>query len=42
VIVDFNYGFDQAIGTTAEATQTMFQEFQRCMDRWSNSAAVVE
>jgi hypothetical protein len=27
----FNYGFDEAIGTTAKATQTMFQEFKQCM-----------
>jgi uroporphyrinogen-III decarboxylase len=31
----FNYGFDEAIGTTAEATETMFQEFKRSMYRWS-------
>jgi uroporphyrinogen decarboxylase len=29
--VVFNYGFDEAIGTTAEATEAMFREFQRIM-----------
>jgi uroporphyrinogen decarboxylase len=33
--VVFNYGFDEAIGTTAAATRTMFEEFQRSMYRWS-------
>jgi len=31
----FNYGFDEAIGTTREATETMFEEFGRLMYRWS-------
>jgi len=31
----FNYGFDEAIGTTREATAAMFEEFVRLMDRWS-------
>ena len=29
----FNYGFDEAIGTTPEATEVMFREFQRRMVR---------
>jgi uroporphyrinogen decarboxylase len=32
--VVFNYGFDEAIGTTAEATEAMFREFQEVMHRW--------
>jgi hypothetical protein len=32
----FNYGFDEAIGTTAEATETMFREFERSMYRWTD------
>ncbi len=31
----FNYGFDEAIGTTAEATEAMFREFDRMKDHWS-------
>lgn len=31
----FNYGFDEAIGTTPQATELMFQEFKRLMYRWS-------
>jgi len=30
----FNYGFDEAIGTTREATEVMFQEFAAQMHRW--------
>ena len=29
----FNYGFDEAIGATPEATEAMFREFQRLMGR---------
>jgi len=35
----FNYGFDEAIGTTARATEAMFREFQRQMHRWSPAPA---
>jgi uroporphyrinogen decarboxylase len=31
----FNYGFDEAIGTTRQATEAMFREFERLMGRWS-------
>ena len=34
--VVFNYGFDEAIGTTAEATAAMFDEFDRLKNRWSS------
>ena len=34
--VVFNYGFDEAIGTTEEATAAMFDEFNRIKYRWSN------
>jgi uroporphyrinogen-III decarboxylase len=37
----FNYGFDEAIGTTAEATETMFQEFKRSMHRWSDEPGAI-
>lgn len=30
----FNYGFDEAIGTTAEATRAMFEEFGAMMEFW--------
>ena len=30
----FNYGFDEAIGTTREATEVMFHEFAEQMHRW--------
>jgi hypothetical protein len=32
----FNYGFDEAIGTTPEATAAMFREFHRLMHRWAD------
>ena len=31
----FNYGFDEAIGTTREATEVMFRAFTEQMYRWS-------
>jgi hypothetical protein len=34
-LIVFNYGMDEAIGTTAEATQAMFDEFDRLKDYWS-------
>jgi len=34
-LVVFNYGFDEAIGTTREATEVMFKEFERMMYHWS-------
>ena len=34
-LIVFNYGFDEAIGTTAEATAAMFHEFKRLMYRRS-------
>jgi len=38
----FNYGFDEAIGTTPEATAAMFREFQRLMHRWSGDGGMDE
>ena len=35
--VVFNYGFDEAIGTTAEATETMFREFKNVMEHWKKA-----
>jgi hypothetical protein len=37
-LIVFNYGFDEAIGTTPEATRIMFQEFQRLMNYWGRHA----
>jgi uroporphyrinogen decarboxylase len=34
--VVFNYGFDEAIGATPEATAAMFREFARLMHRWGD------
>jgi hypothetical protein len=34
----FNYGFDEAIGTTAEATDVMFEEFARMMYHWNQTS----
>ena len=34
-LIVFNYGFDEAIGTTPEATRLMFKEFERLMYHWS-------
>ncbi len=34
----FNYGFDEAIGTTPKATATMFHEFVRQMHRFSHAS----
>ena len=31
-LIVFNYGFDEAIGTTAEATGLMFRQFAAMMD----------
>ncbi len=33
-LIVFNYGDDGAIGTTPEATEAMFREFQRLMHFW--------
>ena len=35
-LIVFNYGHDEAIGTTPEATAAMFREFARLMQRWSD------
>lgn len=39
-LIVFNYGCDEAIGTTAEATATMFREFGRLMDYWNASGGL--
>jgi hypothetical protein len=38
-LIVFNYGFDESIGTTPEATRAMFDEFRRLMDRGHNRLA---
>jgi uroporphyrinogen decarboxylase len=40
--VVFNYGHDEEIGTTAEATAAMFREFHRIMHRWSGECAAAD
>ena len=35
-LIVFNYGFHGAIGTTAEATEVMFREFEKSMHHWAS------
>jgi hypothetical protein len=36
-LIVFNYGMDEAIGTTAQATRAMFEEFDRLKQYWNGA-----
>jgi len=37
-LIVFNYGFDEVIGTTPDATRVMFEEFRAMMEYWETAA----